>query len=280
MEHGTPVGFAGLGNLGQPMALALLRQGWPVTGYDPRPERVAPCVEAGGRAAGGPAELAGCGLVALAVPDDVAVTEVLEDRGLLDALPSGAVVVLHSTVLPATAQRLAALAAERGLGVLDAPVSGGADRAREGRLTVMVGGEKSTVDSTLPYLESIGEHVVHVGPAGAGAAAKLGNQLMMFAALAGAHEAIALAERYGVARADLLAVARTGTGDSWAAREWGFFDRVVADYDATAVPLRYRPWSKDLWDVVAAARTAQLPVPLAALLSQTLADVVERHAHR
>ncbi|MGA8113389.1 MAG: NAD(P)-binding domain-containing protein, partial [Actinocatenispora sp.] len=162
--------------------------------------------------------------------------------------------------------------------LVDAPVSGGADRARAGSLAVMVGGDRADVEALRPLLSSVGETVTHVGPAGAGEAVKLGNQLMMFAALAGVHEAIDLAAGYGVEDRVLLDATSTGTGDSWVARNWGFFDRVAADYDATGVPVRNRPWSKDLWDIVAAARAADLHLPLAGLMSQTLAGTVERHA--
>ena len=108
---------------------------------------------------------------------------------------------------------------------------------------------------------------------------KLANQLMMFAALAGAHEALDLAKAYDVDPATVLKVAGTSTGDSWVARNWGFFDQVAAAYDAAGVPVAYRPWSKDLWEIVAAARTADVQLPVAGLLAQVLAETVERHAH-
>jgi 3-hydroxyisobutyrate dehydrogenase len=78
----------------------------------------------------------------------------------------------------------------------------------------------------------------------------------------------------------VLEVAGTSTGDSWVARHWGFFDQVASAYDEAGTEVRFRPWSKDLWEVVAAARAADVDVPVAGLLAQTLAEVVERHAHR
>ncbi len=262
------IGFIGLGNLGQPMARALLRDGWEVTVADLRSEKIEPCVQDGARAAGSPAELAACVVVALAVPDDAAVEEVLRGSdgapGLLPALAPDAVVLVHSTILPGTARRLARQAAERGVGLLDAPVSGGPDRALAGELTVMVGGDAAVMRRAGPVLAAVATDIRHVGPSGAGSAVKLANQLMMFSALAGVHEALDLARAYEVEADTVLAAVATSTGDSWVARNWGFFDDVAAAYDAGGTPVRERPWSKDLWDVVAAARDAGVAVPVGA----------------
>jgi 3-hydroxyisobutyrate dehydrogenase len=268
----------GLGNLGGAMVAALVDAGRPVTVWDKDPAAVARCEQFGARSAGGPRDLADHDVVAIVVTDDTAVREVLVDSGLLAALPATAVVALHSTVLPATAQDLGRLAAENGLSFVDAPVSGGADRARTGELTVIVGAGEASLSRARAYLDVIGSDVVHAGPPGAGAAAKLANQLMMFAALAGTHEAIKLTQAYGVGTEALLDAVATSTGDCWVARNWGFFDRVTADYNASGVPLETRPWSKDLWDVVAAARQVATPLPVAGLLAQVMADMVERHA--
>ena len=275
-------GFVGLGNLGQPMARALVREAWDVTVADSRSETLEPCVQEGARAAAGPADLAECAVVALAVPDDAAVEQVLCGSdgapGLLPALARDSVVLVHSTILPATALRLAGQAAERGVGLLDAPVSGGPDRALTGELTVMVGGDDAVVGRAGPVLAAVGTDIQHVGPSGAGSAVKLANQLMMFSALAGVHEALDLARAYDVEADTVLAAVGTSTGDSWVVRNWGFFDDVAAAYDEGGTPVRNRPWSKDLWDVVAAARDAGVEVPVGGLLAQVLAARVEAHA--
>jgi 3-hydroxyisobutyrate dehydrogenase len=275
------VGFVGLGNLGTPLVRTLLRAAWPVTVSDLDAERVAECARAGADAAATPADLADCALLALAVPDDTAAEGVLcGDDGLLSRLTPGSVVVLHSTVLPRTAVRLAEQGAEQGVAVLDAPVSGGPARAETGDLTVMAGGDEEAYERARPLLETVGSHVTHVGPSGAGSAVKLANQLMMFSALAGVHEALDLAGACGVPEERVLEVARTGLGDSWVARNWGFFDRMAADYDRVGTPVRERSWSKDLWDVIATARDTDLNLPVAGLLAQHLSDVVESHARR
>lgn len=274
------IGFAGLGNLGMPMARHLVDQGWPVVVHDVVPDRMHECAGNGATVADTALDLARCQLVALAVPDDDAVADTLERRGLLDALKPGSVVVVHSTVLPGTVQRLAARAAEAGIEFIDAPVSGGAERAREGTLTLMAGGADSAVGAAQVYLDAVASTVVHVGPAGSGAVAKLANQLMMFASLAGAYEALDIAAAHGVGAAEVLGAVRTSTGDSWVARHWGFFDDVAHAYDTSQVPVGKRPWSKDLQEVVTVAEAADVAAPLAHLLAQGLAERVEAHAAR
>lgn len=270
------VGFVGLGNLGLPMARTLVAAGWRLAGHDVAAGREVPD---GAERVADARELGDCQAVCLAVPDDAAVRGVLEGpEGLLARLARGSLVLVHSTVLPHTARALAERAEAAGVGLLDAPVSGGAERAARGGLSVMVGGRPEVVADARPLLETVGDEVRHVGPPGAGAAVKLANQLMMFAALAGTHEALDLAAAHGVAEEEVLAVVAGSTGDSWTARTWGFFDRVADAYDAGDTPVSERPWSKDLWEVTSAARAAGVRLPLAGLLAQIMADRVEEHA--
>ena len=199
---------------------------------------------------------------------------------LLPLLQPESVVLIHSTVLPGTARRLAALAEARDIQLLDVPVSGGARRALAGALTVMAGGRPEVLDRVRPVLDSVADEVIHAGPAGAGAAVKLANQLMMFATLAGVQEALDLASAYDVPEDVVLNAVSTSTGESWITRNWGFFDEVAAAYESSGTPVRDRPWSKDLWDVVAAARERDVRVPVAGLLAQHLADRVEARARK
>jgi len=277
----TPVAFAGLGNIGRPMALALLRAGWSLTVYDPVPEKAAGLADEGAAVASSPEELSACEVLVLAVPDDAAVESLLEGpHGWLAQEGADRTVVIHSTVMPVTASRLVKVASDAGVGLLDAPVSGGADRAERGDLTIMVGGDEKVLDRVRLLLETEGSRIRHVGPAGAGAATKLANQLMMLSALAGAHEALELAAAHGVSEQSILDVVASCTGDSWVTRNWDFFDRTSVAYDAGGTPPKDRPWSKDLFEVVQAARAADVRVPVAGLLSQVLADRVDAHAAR
>jgi 3-hydroxyisobutyrate dehydrogenase-like beta-hydroxyacid dehydrogenase len=281
---GTPrkptVGLVGLGNLGQAMALRLLDQGWSVSALDLSDRRTAPVVEAGATAVA-VEDLAACDVVAFVVPDERAIWDVLEGpEAVLKKLDSSQTIIVHSTLLPSKMQELAERAQqEQGVAVIDAPVTGGAARARAGDLTVFLGGEASVISPMKPLLDSIGSTVRHLGPIGAGSAAKLGNQLVMFAALAGLDEALQLADSYGVSEGPFLEAISTGTADTWVGRNWGFFDRTARDYDAAGVALVDRPWSKDFREVLEASRGSGLKLPLAELLSERVADAIEEHAH-
>lgn len=272
------LGFVGLGNLGLPMVANLVERSWRVQVHDLDPDRVELAVDAGAEAADDLAALAASDVLCFAVTDGAAVAEVLLGQGLLDRLAPGSVVVVNSTVLPETAVSLAQACASRRVAFLDAPVSGGAARARSGELTVMVGATAADLERARPVLEAQASEVVPVGEPGAGSAVKLANQLMLFAALAGAYEALDLARAYGVPEERVLTAVGTGTGSSWVSENWGFYDRLSADYDAAGVPAEHRPWSKDLVEVVRAAGDRGLPAPLAALLTGVLPPAVRTHA--
>lgn len=274
------IGFVGLGNLGLPMAANLVQQGWTVLAHDSDPGRRRLATDAGAEAAEALTDLAGCDYLCLAVPDGATASDVLLGQGLLERLRSEAVVLLHSTVLPQDAQDLASKCHDRGVAFLDAPVSGGAARARSGELTVTVGATEQDLELGRPVLQAEAAQVVHVGEPGAGAAVKLANQLMLFSALAGAYEAMRLVSSYGVSEETVLEAIATGTGSSWVSENWGFYDQLSADYDEASVPEERRPWSKDLHDVVSAAGQSGQPAPLAELLAMILPPAVANHARR
>lgn len=270
------VGFIGLGNLGLPMVERLLDDGFEVAAVDVDEGRSAAAAQAGARTCPTPDGLGSVDVLCVCVVDDAQVEEVvLGDSGALDGLPSGATIAVHSTIFPDTVDRVAAAAREHGVEVLDAPVSGGDRAARAGTLAVMVGGESGGVDRARPVLESVGEHVFHVGAQGSGLAAKFANQLMTFANQAAALEAVRLAAAFGVDEQQVLEVARAGTADSWCLRNWGFFDRVAGSYEEAGSPPRNRPWRKDMWDVVTVARQMELSLPIAGLIGQVAPESID-----
>jgi 3-hydroxyisobutyrate dehydrogenase-like beta-hydroxyacid dehydrogenase len=276
VSNDRTVGFVGLGNLGQAMALRLLDREWDVRVLDPKAARVEPVVKAGAEQTDA-AGLAQAKFICFAVPDDTAIRAVLES-GLADALTSEHTVVVHSTILPQHAEALAASIASTGARYLDAPVSGGSERARRGELTAFTGGDPGVLEATRPLIDDLANGVFPLGGIGAGSATKLANQLVMFSALAGLHEALQLTGSAGVDTTAALEALGTGTADTWVGRNWGFFDRVAADYDEAEVPVRERPWSKDVWEILAAAREAQIELPFAGLLSQSIARTIEAHS--
>ncbi|WGX95898.1 NAD(P)-dependent oxidoreductase [Nocardioides sp. L-11A] len=187
------VGFVGLGNIGKPMALRLAAaEGIDLQVYDVAPEPVAELVVAGARAVGSVAEL-DADVVCVMVRDDDQV------RAVAAELPDETVLVIHSTVAPATPAELAAT----GRRVLDAPVSGGPMGAAEGSLAIMVGGTEDAFTAARPALEAMGSTVVHAGPVGAGTRMKLARNLIHFVAFTAVTEAQRLAEAAGL---DLIAL--------------------------------------------------------------------------
>jgi len=202
--HKTPptVGWIGLGRMGAPMAARLLGAGWPLRVWARRPEACAAVVAGGAVAVDSPAALAReCDFIVTIVCGSADVAA-LHAQMLPQARP-GAVFIEMTTASPGTALRSAALAADRGACVLDAPVSGGVAGAKQGTLAIFVGGEGTVLARAAPLLDALGRHVVHCGEAGAGYRMKLVNQTMVAGTLLGLAEGAALA-RSGRFGAELL----------------------------------------------------------------------------
>jgi 3-hydroxyisobutyrate dehydrogenase len=204
---GQRVGFAGLGNIGKPMALRLAASGFDLWVYDVSPGPVAELEAAGAKAATGVAELAGAvDVLCVMVRDDDQVREVLGQA--LGAPREGLVVVIHSTVAPTTPASLADTAARHDVLVVDAAVSGGPMGAAEGTLAIMVGGSDEAFARCAAPLRAMGTEVVHAGPVGAGTRLKLARNLIHFVAFAAATEAQRLAEAAGLDLVELGRIVR------------------------------------------------------------------------
>lgn len=274
----TTIGLAGLGNLGLPVAHALLDDGWSLTVFDPRAQNVQSCVDAGAESVCSVDQLAAADVLVLVVPDDAAVESILLGEKGYFANSSNGIVIVHSTILPASAQSLAEVARQYGTRFIDAPVSGGSTRARDGELTVFVGAEREDFEAAEDILRTVGSELLLTGKPGTAAATKLANQMMMFSTLAGAYEALDVAGKYGVDPETVLKGVASSTGASWVAAHWGFFEETAAAYSESGTAVNDRPWSKDLFEFITAARAAKSTVPFAGLLSQLLPDYVESHA--
>jgi 3-hydroxyisobutyrate dehydrogenase len=204
-------GFIGLGNIGKPMAIRLVEGSVPTTVYDVAEAPVADLVAAGARAAASAEELAGeVDVVGICVRDDHDVYDVvLGEAGVLAGAAPGTVVALHSTILPSTVHAVARAAEERGVGVVDAPITGGAFGARSGTLTYMVGGAPEHLERCRPAFETSAAKIVHTGELGTGAAVKLCNNLMTYLGFLAAYEATLLARASGLSQKALHEVTRS-----------------------------------------------------------------------
>ena len=268
------VAVVGLGNLGRAIALRLAERGWRVSVLDKDRARVDELVRQGAREVDA-SGLADSAFIAFAVPDDTAVRSILAG-GLAARLTADHTVVVHSTVLPEAAKEVADLVSPAAY--LDVPVSGGAERALSGDLTLFLGGAEETVDRAERLLADLGERRFLLGGVGAASATKLGHQVILFSALAGIHEALALTSAYGVSDEQALDAVNTGLADTWAGRNWGFFDRLTTEYEWAGVPRQERPYSKDVREAVEAAAAVGVEAPFARLLTERLPEVIEMHA--
>jgi 3-hydroxyisobutyrate dehydrogenase len=216
------IGFVGLGAMGRPIAANLVRAPLPVTVFDVRAEPVAELVAIGASSAASLIELAaGCDVVGVCVVDDDQVLEVVAgEAGLLSALDPGSVVVLHSTIFPDTAREVQRRCSERGVHVVEVTVSGFPHKAADATLTLMIGGAGELVERLDPYLSAIGNRRFHLGPVGAGNAAKLANNVMWKIAMIGTFEGLNVARANGVDVALMVEVALASSGTSGALEHW------------------------------------------------------------
>lgn len=212
------VGFVGLGALGAPMAANLLAAGFPLTVHNRTRSREGPLVAAGAQGAASPAQAAsGVELLAVCVSDGPDVEAVIcGPAGAMEGLQAGSLVIDFSTIDPATSRRLAQRLAERGVAYLDAPVTGGTEGARSGTLSVLVGGDRASLERARPLLEVVGQRITHFGPVGAGQQAKAVNQVLVAGSYVAVAEALALGQRLGLPMAELVAALVGGAAGSWA----------------------------------------------------------------
>jgi 2-hydroxy-3-oxopropionate reductase len=265
----STIAFVGLGIMGGPMACHLARAGHDVVGHNRSPEKTAPLVEAGGRAAASVTEaVEGADVVALMLPDSPDVEAVLTgDGGVFDTAKPGTLVVDFSTIRPDVAADLAARASDRGLRMIDAPVSGGQAGAENAALSIMAGGAPEDVEAARPLLDVVGKTVVHVGPAGAGQTVKAANQLIVAGNIALVAEALTFLEAHG---ADLpAAVEVLGGGLAGSAV---LTQKASKMLDGDFAPgFRIDLHHKDMGIVTDAAREAGVATPVAALVAQLVA---------
>ena len=269
MQQDTKIGFIGLGAMGFGMAASLCRAGFAVTGHDLRQEAMDRLAELGGARAAGAADAArGARLLFVMVVNDAQVEAVLfGERGAAAVLPAGATVVLSSTVPAGFVRALAGRLAERGLQLLDAPVSGGAVAAEKGELTIMASGPPAAFAAADPALEACARTVYRLGDApGIGSSIKAVNQLLAGINLVSAAEGMAFGVALGADPKVLYEVIRGAAGGSWM-----FDNRVPHMLDDDYTPRSACDiWVKDLGMVLGIGRDLRMPLPMAAAAFQVV----------
>jgi 3-hydroxyisobutyrate dehydrogenase len=265
------VGFIGLGIMGRPMAKNLLRAGHSVVAYNRSPGPREELAEAGADIAGSPREAAAGAEAVIAIVTDSADVEqvLLGPDGAIEGAAPGTLVIDMSTISPEVTRRVGAALAEKGVRMLDAPVSGGDKGAIEGTLAIMVGGEAADVERARPLFEAMGRRITHCGPLGSGQTVKLCNQVAITGALLGVCEALLFAQKNGVDPAVMIEAIAAGAAGSWQ----------LANLAPRMVRRDFAPgfkvglMRKDLRLATESAQQQEIALPGLALVSQLFASV-------
>jgi len=264
------VGFVGLGAMGQVIVPRLLAAGHRVTGWNRSQDRGAPLVEKGMRSAATPAAVAAASEVTFSiVTDGAAVRSVaLGENGVLAGMKPGAVYVDMGTIAPDVTRAVAAGFAKRGFAMLDAPLSGSPVTVEQGNASLMIGGDKATFERIEPLLKAIGPKVTYIGGSGQASTMKLAVNALLMVEVIAFGEAVALAEKGGVAREVALdAVLKSVT----AAPVLGYRGPFILEGKMPKVPLAdVTLQQKDMLLVLEMARKLGSPTPLAAVANEMM----------
>jgi 2-hydroxy-3-oxopropionate reductase len=265
------VGFIGLGIMGGPMAANLVKAGFEVIGYNRSSGPVRRLVSQGGRGAANLAEaVRDADVVVTMVPDSPDVEAVaLGEDGIYAHAKPGTLHVDMSSIRPDVARKVGEAGRQRGLRVLDAPVSGGEQGAIDATLSIMVGGDPQDFADARPVLEAVGKTIVHVGPVGSGQTVKAANQLIVAGTIELVAEAIVFLEAYGVDTEAAVKVLAGGLAGN------AILDRKAAGMLARDFTPGFRIdlHHKDLGIVTSAAREAGVVIPLGAVVAQLVASL-------
>lgn len=211
------IGFIGLGIMGRGMALNLFKAGFPLRVWNRTAERIEPLVAAGATAGRNPADVAAHSDITLICVSDTPDVEqvILGENGVLEGARPGSLVVDMSTISPQATRSMAAKLAEKGVAMLDAPVSGGSEGAAKGMLSIMVGGEAADLERARPAFAAMGKTITHVGGNGAGQTVKLVNQILVVVNMQAVSEALLFAQAGGLDLEKTLAAVSQGAAGSW-----------------------------------------------------------------
>jgi 3-hydroxyisobutyrate dehydrogenase len=252
------VGFIGLGNMGNPMALNIIKKGYSVTVFDMNPETMHNLVAAGAKRASSAAEaIAGADVVLTSLPGSPEVEPFyLAAGGAIEKAKAGAVLIDLSSVLPATPRKIEAAAKARGLKFLEAPVSGGVTGARAATLAVMTGGDAAVLEQVRAVLDAIGKNIYHVGPAGAANTIKAINNMMSTVNACAMMEGFAVGLKAGLDLKTMADIVKASSGNS----------NALARVDRALIPRDFEPgfkvalMNKDLETFHAIAKEVHVPV--------------------
>lgn len=271
MNQSWRIGFIGLGIMGRLMAYNLYRAGFDVTVWNRTKSKMEEAARWGAKTASSPKELARmCNLIITMVGDTDDVRQVAEgDESLIHGAQPGTYWIDMSTISPDAARTLAERFKKHDIKMMDAPVSGGDIGAKNGTLSIMIGGEKEDIERVMPVLKAMGNKITHCGPVGAGQTVKACNQILCGLNLLGMVEAFAFAKKSGVDLEKMLEVTTQGAAGSWALSNYG--PRVIKGDLSPGFTVRFQ--QKDLRIVLEEAEKIGLPLLGTAVVQQLLRSV-------
>jgi len=274
MAKNVKVGFIGLGIMGKPMAQNLLKAGFELTVYNRTKPSLDVLVAAGAKVAASPKEVAErSDFVITIVTDSEAVKEVVLGKdGVIEGAHPGLVVIDMSTISPSVTRSVSASLAAKGAAMLDAPVSGGDTGARQGTLTIMVGGPDQAFEDSLPILKAMGKKVEHMGGTGAGQLTKLANQILVACNMVGVCECLNFAKKAGLDVGKVIDSLSAGAATSWSLVNLG----PKVEKRDFAPGFKVKLLQKDLRYLLSAADDLNAPLPATALVHQLYAQLEER----
>ena len=266
------IGFIGLGIMGKPMSLNLLKAGYPLVVHSRSPAPVDAVVSQGATGASSPREVAAASdIVITMLPDSPDVERVVSgENGVLEGIRPGALIIDMSTISPVVAKRLAVETEKRGATMLDAPVSGGEIGAINATLSIMVGGPEEAFQRALPAFEAMGKSIIRIGEAGAGQVCKACNQIVVALTIEAVGEALTLARKAGVNAAKVREALLGGFAQS----------RVLDVHGQRLLDRNFKPGFrarlhlKDLSIALAAGREYEASLPATALTAEMLKSVL------
>ncbi len=256
------IGFIGLGVMGKPMALNLLRVGYSLMVHDIRSESVNAVVNAGALQGDSPKQIAeNCHVIITMLPNSPQVEEVICGKnGVLEGAQPGTVIIDMSSISPIVAKKISSAALQNGVEMLDAPVSGGEPKAIDGTLSIMVGGKEAVFNEVKEILLAMGASAILIGEIGSGNIAKLANQIMVALHLAAMSEAMVFAEKAGVDAEKVFQAIRGGLAGSTVLD--AKMPLILARNFKPGGPIRMH--NKDLLNVRDTALEIDAPIPLTA----------------
>jgi 2-hydroxy-3-oxopropionate reductase len=280
-NHKNKIGFIGLGVMGKPMSKNLIKAGYSLMVYDINPDAIKEVVSAGAVQGSSPSQIgAECDVIITMLPNSPHVEQVVTGKnGILEGAKPGSVIIDMSSISPIVAVKLSKAAAEKGVEMIDAPVSGGEPKAKDGTLSIMVGGKEQVFESIKDILLGMGASAILIGDIGSGNIAKLANQIMVALHLAAVSEAMVFAEKAGVDAEKVYKAIRGGLAGS-----------IVLDAKMPLIldrnfkpggPIRMH--TKDLLNVRDAALEFDAPIPLTTQVLEFMkalkADGKQEHDH-